>query len=153
MSLIVYPTSDYDSFISVLDADSIIANNTLFNSNWTALTTTQKEVYLRIASTRILNVIDTALLDGTDSCLVKVSALMAVRDLVFEISSSINPNTGLVSSEKVGDLQVTYYHGNTNRQVRGKNMNPFPPEVVNCLADYDADIYLGGVGRARMVHS
>lgn len=153
MSLVIYPATDYDSFISVANADTVIANNTLFDSNWTALTTSQKEVYLRIATTRILNVVDTSLFDGTDSCLVKSCALMAVRDLVFEISSSINPNTGLVSSEKVGDLQVTYYHGNSNRQVSGKNMNPFPPEVVTCLNSYDAEIYTGGVGKAKLVHS
>lgn len=153
MALIVYPTTNYDSFISVSNANTVISNNTLFDTQWTALTDTQKEVYLRIATTRILNIIDTTLLDGTDACLVNSTALMAVRDLVFEISSAINPNTGLVSKEKAGDVEVTYYHGNANRQVNGRNTNPYPNDIIPCLTSYGADINTTGIARATLVHS
>lgn len=153
MSLIIYPTTNYDSFISLTDADTVISENTLFSSNWDLLSDANKEIYLRIATTRLLNVIDTSLLDGTDACLCKSCALMAVRDLVFEISTSVNPNTGLVSSEKVGDLQVTYYHGNSNRQVSGKNMNPFPQEIALCLSNYGVELPVGSIYKAKLVHS
>lgn len=101
MALTVYPTETYDSFISLVDALDVITKNSVHLASWTALTDAQQEVYLRIATSKILAVIDLSLLDGTDACLVKSCALMAIRDVVYAISSSVNPNTGLVSKEKV----------------------------------------------------
>lgn len=150
--LIIYPTTDYDSFVSVVDADTIISKNSLKNTEWTALTEAQKEVFLRIATTRILNAIDTSLL-VEDVCIKNATALMAVRDLVFEISSSVNPNTGLISKEKVGNVEVTYFHGNPIHRITGRSTNPFPKEIIPCLQKYGADLTSGYIQKATLVHS
>lgn len=142
MALIVYPTEGYDSFVDLIDANTTIAEYTLFSPQWLALTDTVKETYLRIATDRILNKIDTSLLI-VDPCISKSCSIMAAHDLVFEISSSINPNTGLITKEKVGDLEVTYTHGNAQRQLKSRNTDPFPSTVKPCLSEYGAVFSLG----------
>lgn len=91
MALTIYPTAGYDSFVSLADANTIVASHTLYNTEWTALTDADKEVYLRIATDNIFLVIstdstDTYYLDETtyvaaDSCLPKVCVLMAIHDM------------------------------------------------------------------------
>ena len=137
MALIVYPTADYDSYVSLVDAETTITSYTTFGTQWLALDDATKEIYLRIATARINDVIDSTLLDGTDACLSSSCSLMAINDLVFEISSSINPNDGLITKEKVGDLEVQYQHSYSKRSSRNKN--PFPPLVRTCLSGYGAE--------------
>ena len=153
MSLIIYPTEDYDSFVSILDADSYIQSYSVQSLGWIALTDEQKEVYLRIATKRILDIVDIDLLFDTNDCIARSCSLMAIHDLVYEISSSVNPNTGVVSKEKVGDLEVNYYHGNTQSRVMGRNTNPFPSSVKTCLNDLGAHLNVSGINRATIVRS
>ena len=141
MALTIYPTADYDSYISILDADNIIASYTTFTTQWATLTDANKEVFLRIATSRIDNMIDSLLLDGVDACLANTCAIMAVHDLVFEISSSVNANDGLITKEKVGDLEVNYQHSYSKRSSR--NTNPYPPMVRPCLIKYGATFNYG----------
>lgn len=154
MSLIIFPATNSDSFITVADADTIITENVILSADWLALTEATKEVYLRIATSTIHSVVstDSTNADGyldeltyvyADSCLHKACALMAVHDLNYGLSSEINPNTGLVSKEKVGDLEVTYFHGNPLSRVSSRKTNPFPPSVINCLNSYGADVTSG----------
>ena len=108
--LVVYPSVDFDSFISLDGANSFIAKNSIFNNQWTKLSDEKKEVFLRIATKRILDVVNTTLLNGdTGICLVNASASMAVRDLVFNISSGVNENKGAIIKEKVEGIEVQYY--------------------------------------------
>ena len=164
--LTLYPAVGADSFISLADATTIITANSLQSSQWTALTDANKEVYLRIAYTNIVNNIsyDTTSLSGyldpltyvaLDSCLPKSQAMMAVHDVVYQISSEINPNTGLISKEKVGDLEVTYVHGanTSSKQLSSKNKNPFPSSVVKCLTTYGATILSGGFTQSKLERS
>lgn len=136
MAITIYPTTDYDSFVSVAEANTFISQYTLFTTQWSALTDEQKEVYLRIATQRILNVVDGTLLEE-DTCLKSSCAVMAVRDLVFNISAGVNENKGLITKEKVGDVEVNYYQGNSSK-VSSLNKNPFSTEVKKCLAKYGA---------------
>ncbi len=149
MALIIYPADNYDSFVSVANANAYIGSYTTFITEWTALTDTQKEVFLRIATDRINDIVDSTLLTASD-CLSKSCSLMAVRDLVFEISSAINPNNGLISKEKVGDIEVNYYQGQANK-VNGRNTNPFPSAVVTCLNSYGANLTTTGLATATLV--
>ena len=57
MSLTIYPAMGYDSFISLTDADSIISEFSVHYSSWSALTSSEQEVYLRIATDRIMNAV------------------------------------------------------------------------------------------------
>lgn len=144
MALTVYPTTGYDSFVDLVAASGYINAYTTFGTQWTALTDSDKEIYLRMATDRIIHKIDVALLTGTDECVLKSCSIMAAHDLVFEISSSINPNTGLVTKEKVGDLEVNYTHGNVQRQLKNRNTNPFPASVRPCLTTYGA-VFISGM--------
>jgi hypothetical protein len=162
MSLTIYPTTDADSFISLADADIVITNNSIQSATWLALSEAEREVYLRIATTRIFNVVstDTSNEDGyldsstyvaSESCLPKATALMAVHDLVYGLSSEINPNTGLVSKEKVGDIEVNYFHGYIDKQANGRKTNPYPGSIIPCLNYYGANIQLSKLRQATLV--
>ena len=157
MALIIYPIADADSFITEADADTVIAENSVQSATWTALTSTMKEVYLRIATSRILGSVSTdasnedgyldeSIYVAADSCLPKATALMAIHDLAYGLSSDINPNTGLISKQKVGDLEETYFHGNPLSQVNSRNTNPFPSSVIKCLNAYGANVTSGKTG-------
>ena len=137
MGLIVYPAAGYDSYVSLVDAENTIISYTTFGTQWLALDDATKEVYLRIATARINDVIDSVLLNGIDACLSGSCSMMAVHDLVFSISSSVNANDGLITKEKVGDLEVQYQHSYNKRSSR--NTNPFPPLVRTCLIGYGAE--------------
>ena len=50
MALTIYPTDNYDSYVSLLDAESIYDTNIIDTSKWDALTDTLKEKYLRQAT-------------------------------------------------------------------------------------------------------
>ena len=140
--LVVYPSVDFDSFISLDDANKFIAKNSVFNEQWTKLADDKKEVFLRIATKRILDVIDTNLLTGdTDICLVNATASMAVRDLVFNISSGVNDNKGAIIKEKVEGIEVQYYHGNRT-SINALDKNPYK-DVVSCLNSFGANLTNG----------
>jgi|GEM_PF-4144607 hypothetical protein len=147
MALIVYPAEFYDTFVSISVANGYIGKYSPFNTNWNAVSDTNKEVLLRLATDRINAVIDSSLLEESD-CIKKSCSLMAVRDLVFEISSSINANNGLVSKEKVGDIEVNYQH---KSRANGRETNPFPSSVVVCLNSYGASLSLASIATARLV--
>jgi len=145
MALIVAPDTAWDSFISVQDAESIIIKNSVHSSKWLSLQDSEKEVYLRIATSRILSVISTdstspdgyfneSDYDASFSCLPNASAFMAIHDITYELSSSINPNVGLITKEKIGDIEVAY------KQSKGKGIvtSPFPSRVAKCLESYGA---------------
>lgn len=164
MSLTILPTENGDSFISILDADEVISRNSLQYSNWLDLSDLNKEIYLRIATTRILNVVsfdinstsgylNLAEYISIDSCLPKAAALMAIHDLAYGLSSEINPNTGLVSKEKVGDIEVNYFHGYIDKQVKGRITNPYPSSVVPCLNSYGSNISSSSIKQALLVRS
>lgn len=157
MSLTVYPTDGYDSFISLEDANTRIGYTSLQASDWNALDDTTKEVYLRIATIAINNKVDfddDAFLDydAATSCLPNACADMAVHDLVYGLSSEINPNTGLVASEKVGDLEVKYFHGanTSSQQLKGRVTTRFPDTVVSCLSNYGAVFTGSGIKQSLL---
>jgi hypothetical protein len=65
---------------------------------------------------------------------------------MYGLSSEVNPNTGLISKQKVGDLEETYFHGNPLSQVNSRNTNPFPSSVIKCLNTYGANVTSGKTG-------
>ena len=163
MALVIYPATGYDSLISEVDATAIITANSLQSSLWSALTSVNKEIYLRIATTRILNSVsydysnptgylDEATYVAADSCLPKSCALMAIHDLAYGLSSEINPQTGLIAKEKVGDLEVTYIHGAnaSSKQLSSRETSPFPASVQSCLKSYGAILSNGGFRQATL---
>ena len=154
MALTIYPDTDYDSLISISDSSDIASNYSVHSTEWLALSESIREVYLRIATGRIFDVIDSTLLptDSVPHCVKKATTLMAVKDFMYGISSEVNPNTGAITKEKVGDIEVTYAHGNRSR-INSKNKNPFPSEVITCLNSYGANLTTTGFTTATLVRS
>ena len=115
MALILPPDLAYDSFVSVVDATGYIEAVTLDGLTWGALTEANQEIYLRIATRRIEDGIDqdTYPIDATDlpACLAEATSLMAVHDLVNNISaqSATASETGAVKKEQVGTIVQEYY--------------------------------------------
>ena len=155
MALIIYPTPQSDSLISLAEADVIIANNCVNSAKWVALADPIKEVYLRIAFTTLMSnvVMVGASYDPLTSCLPKVNALMAMHDLDYGLSSEINPNTGLISAERVGDIEVKYYHGNSMSRQKNRVTSPYPASVVQCVLDNGGVINRSGINQMKLGHS
>ena len=115
MALILPPDAAYDSFVSLVDAVVYIETLTLDGTTWKGLTDGEQEVYLRIATRRIQDGIDQDLypIDPTalPVCLAEATSLMAVHDLVNEISSgsATASETGAIKKEQVGSIVQEYY--------------------------------------------
>lgn len=136
MALTVIPDTNADSFISVADATTIITNYSVHSEQWTTLTVNMQEVYLRIATQNILELITVPSdYDATTSCLPKACAMIAIHDIANNLSKDVNPNLGLVTSEKVGDLQITYKQYSSNKRIR----TLYPREVRKCLTSYGVE--------------
>ena len=148
MSLVVYPLENAESYISVVDADTIITNKSVQSATWLALSEQEKEVYLRISYDFIIATCDSTLLPDWSipddvGCLAEVNALMASRDLVYSISSSINPNTGLIKRERVDTIEVEYDQSNNNGQ--GVSTTLYDPSFKTCLVSYGYSPAVSGV--------
>ena len=151
--MIIYPDENYDSFISLAEADTIITENVIQYEEWLALPIATREIYLRIATTLILNVTKDLSIEtyvAAQSCLPKACALVAAHNFVYGLSSEVNPNTGLVSKEKAGDLEVSYFHGNPTSQAKSRVTNPFPITVTACLNSYGAQLSGASAGFYRV---
>lgn len=153
MALTIYPNTGYDSFISEEDATVIISANSVNADTWLALSVPQREVYLRISTDRILNVVsfDPTNIDGyldittyvaAESTLPKACALMAIHDVVYSISAEATTQTGLVSREVVDEIEVHYYHdGKTAlKGMSEQDAFPFPVIVRPYVNSYGANI-------------
>lgn len=113
MALVIYPTADYDSFVSVADATTVIGNLTLYSEQWTALTSTEQEVYLRIACRFIEDGIDTDTYPYPDpmvDCIAESQSLIAIQDVVYGFSASVsNDESGAIKKQKVSSIEIEYY--------------------------------------------
>jgi len=134
MALIIYPTVGYDSFISLEDADLWVTNYSPQAPQWNTITDVEKEVYLRLTCNIILNKIDITLLPTTPECLAFSNIAMALNDVIYGISKTVNPNFGLITKEKVGDLEVNYkqYRENINKP------SIYNQQIKSCLITYGA---------------
>ena len=136
MALIIYPTADADSFISVADADTVIATYTLDSAGWLSITEAEKEIYLRIAYRDIINHTET-LPDIIPDCVPEAQALMASWDLRNGLSAaSVNDITGAIKKNKVGSIEQEFYDINSTRYDTDRTINRVPTSVVSCLENF-----------------
>ena len=112
MAIILPPDVAYDSFVSLVDAQTHIDALTLDGATWSALDSATRETYLRIATRRIEDGIVEDL-DPTNIavCLAEATSLIAVHDLVNGISASstVVSDTGAIKKEQVGSIVQEYY--------------------------------------------
>ena len=141
MALIIYPTADADSFISVADATTVIATYTLDSASWTALTLSEQEVYLRISYRDIVNhtdILDTDTnLTAIPDCIPEAQALMASWDVRNGLSvEAATDETGSIKKNKVGSIEQEFYDVATTRYDTNRTINRVPTSVVPCLEDF-----------------
>ena len=133
LSLIVYPATDYNSFVTLTEADAII-ETTVYNSSWSGLPNDDKMRYL-ITAYRNIMILDGILLpDTATTCLKESQSLMAVHDKVNGISEA-SSNAGQIQSAKVGSVAVTYTNGDPATMP-----SLYPSQAVKCLEDLGASI-------------
>jgi hypothetical protein len=133
MALIVYPTDNYDSFVSLEDATTAIGTYSLQSPNWLALSTTDQEIYLRIAFRNIIDNTDPEVfpIGDIDSCVATAQSLMASQDVYYGLSiQDGSDKVGAIKKEKALSFETEYYES--------KNGRAFTPRVpaiaVACLS-------------------
>ena len=115
MALILPPSLNYDSFVSLADATVVIEALTLDGPDWASTPVDDQERYLRIATRNIKNGIDLTInpIDPAviPACLPEATALMAIHDIKNNISNSVVSTsvTGAIKKEQVGSIVQEYY--------------------------------------------
>ena len=141
MALIIYPDQGADSFVTVSEADAYIALLTLDSVEWDALPTETREVYLRIAYRDIIDHTDsTTYPDPIPECVGESQSLMAVHDLVNNLSSGVEAAvTGAIKKNKVGSIEQEFY----DTTVTSKTTSRVPEGAETCL--YELGYYISDI--------
>ena len=135
MALVLPPDSAYDSFVSLVDATGYISSLTLYGATWTALSDSEKEVYLRIATRLIVDGIDEDVytLDETDLpvCLAEATSLIAIHDVIHGLTTgSTTATIGAIKKEQVGSIVQEYYDTKANTD---DYVSAIPAMAIPCL--------------------
>lgn len=125
MALIIYPTTKYDSFVSVNEASSLIEKNVVDSTTWE--NSNAQEVYLRQATVLIKSKIDFDLIDDTDN-LKLATALLANYAIGTDITND-NENGNLKVKEIVGVVKKEWFG-------KGKQSNAIPSNIASLLSEY-----------------
>jgi len=127
--LIIYPTADYDSFLSVADcttlSDSYIANNkfSLLSDD------TEREAVLRQTCLMIKQCPNITLPEDIENDL-ELSQMYLVEQALTVDMMAYDPNGGSINSEQVDTLAVSY---DTSKK---EDNDTFPPVVYGLLRRY-----------------
>ena len=155
MALTIYDATGYDSFCTIVEADATVAAYTLYNTQWDALTDTQKEIYLRIAFRVIIDGLDeddypTA---PVDDCVKQAQALIAVQDLITGASALAETGvTGQIKKQQAGVVSVEYFQLDSGSSARTVII---PSLALPCLIDlgWDGSTSVGGFQQTTLGRS
>ena len=134
MALTLYPDQNTDSFITVAQADTIIATYTLDSVKWLTLPTDQREVLLRIAYAYIIDNTDPTMYpDPMVACVGEAQALMASHDNVNSLSGgqTSTATKGALKKQKVGVIERQFYDV-AGKSTRG-TVSRVPDMAKSCL--------------------
>lgn len=141
MSLVVYPTTNYDAYMSIADTDTMMANVALDNSTWTALTDPQKEFYIKQATTLIKLKITEPDEDTTP-----FNLQLATAHLInFSLGKDMTNDDGKSNVKKIdidGAVSKEFFSPS-------KKSNSFPDIVASLLYEYG----FTGANSFRLVRS
>lgn len=128
MSLIIYPTDSFNSYVSLADAEILITDNVVSHSAWDALTNTQKELYLKQATTLIRLKIQDPYVDVTPFDLQLATAYLAVSSIAVDMTESDGKDN--VKRIKIeGAIEKEYF-------TKSEKSNSFPDIVEALLSAY-----------------
>lgn len=148
MALIIYPIDDWDSFISVTDADAMIGGfvESVGQTAYLALDEAGKEAILRQTALQISLCPGITLPDENSSSLEKAQCYLVTHALEVNMMS-YDPSDDSVTSETVGEISVSY---DTNRK---DSNDSFPPIVTSLLSSYGCKSSSGGFSQAYVGRS
>lgn len=129
MALIIYPTTGYDSFVSLADAETILENNVPPSQrlDWDAIVEdTTKQIYLRQATLVIKGKI--TLPDTLEDDLKLAAAYLANYSIGKDMVDDNDKDK--IKRKKVDDIEVEYFSGRDAD-------NELPDLVVNLLRQYE----------------
>ncbi len=149
MTIIVYDSLDWNSFINVTDMD-VIADAYLNADQWTTLSADDKDRYLATSCRNIValpGIVIPTVADTTTDCLPGLQAGWIMKDLQYSLSVSVATGQE-VKSEKVGPLEVSYYES----EAGATTTSPIPAGYNACLQilGYSTQSELG-IGSIRKV--
>ncbi len=148
MAMVVYPTESYDSFITVAEADTTILKYTLNTASWEALSDSNKEAYLRIAFSVIVDGLEDIPDDPVSDCLKGSQALNAVHDLLNGVSNPLSIESA-VKKEEAGQVKVEYFEP-ASAKVSDSYIHPLS---IKCLSDLEYNFPLSGFGQTTLGRS
>lgn len=132
LTLVIYPATDYNSFVTLAEADAIIESDVNYPT-WAAETDDEvKKRYLITAFRNIVALNGLTLPATAEDCLKESQSLMAVHDIVNGISTA-SGTPGQIESAKVGPVEVKYTDGSP-----ASDIGVFPAVVYKCLESYGA---------------
>ena len=130
MALTIYDATGYDSFATIAEADSTVANLTLYSTQWSALDDTTKEIYLRIAFRVIIDGLEELPEAPPSDCLKEAQALIAINDVITGLSINEETTTGVIKRQKAGVVEVEYFEPNSDSSGRTVIV---PSMALQCL--------------------
>lgn len=133
MALVIYPTTGWNSYLSEADATALLTANVIDLAAWTALSSANKEIYLRQSSTLIrLSIVDPI---DEDS-----SLTTAPNDIKLATAYLANYSIGLtmINDDGKDNLKRLKIEGAIEKEwfTKAKQSNSFPDIVNQLLAQY-----------------
>lgn len=132
MALIIYPTSGWDSYVSLADAETIVTNNIISPASWNALTNAQKELYLKQSTTLIRLKITDPLTLTTPSDLELATVYLSINSIGIDMMDS-DGKENLKRIKIDGAIEKEYF-------TKSDSSNKFPDIVEALLSQF---IYSG----------
>lgn len=128
MALIIYPTTNYNSYVSLADAEILITDNVINHTAWDALVNADKELYLKQSTTLIrLKITDPATTE-TPSDLELATIYLAVSSIAVDMTES-DGKDNLKRIKIEGAIEKEFF-------TKGEKSNTFPDIVEALLSQY-----------------
>ncbi len=142
MSLIIYPTQDWQSFLDEAEADAWMLHQR-DNGGWDTLPIEQKELLLIQTASQIRLCNNIVLPDDNEADLKEGQAYLLLQATRTDMTL-FDPNEKDITKEKVGELEVNYAY-------RDKDMTAtsFPPMSTLFLSQYGCKSG-GGYSQSRV---
>lgn len=128
MALTIYPTTSWDSYVSLAEAETIASANIINLTAWNALTDAVKELYLKQSTTLIRLKINDPEATSTPYDLKLATVYLSVSS----IGADMTDNDGKENIKRIkidGAIEKEYF-------TKGESSNSFPEIVTALLAQY-----------------
>ena len=128
MALTIYPTDNYDAFISIVDCDTYLTSNIIGSQRilYDALIDSDKEIYIRQATTLIGQRI--TLPDTLEDDLKAATAYLVNYSVGLDMTNA-NKSSNVKVKNIVGVISTEYF-------ASGAASNAFPDIVTSFLSTY-----------------